>query len=267
MGESGGASGWFEAERKRPKDQIVGALPTVSDGVDEKSRLEQMKKSKEAREALAQQIASAPTGYHASLPRLSDLDITHNWDKLLETIHREFDMSCLTACLARELDEDITWNPDMLLVQLTSDLMDAAELKNDGPGGNGFATDDDVAIGMMSGGEVVRKRREKGAISPEPADGNGNAAGGAAAPPASKRISLATAADGGGGGNAAVPSAPRKGIPGKPSSPAAKKASPAPQNSAARPSVSAKPNANATPRQGAAAVGPSKSPSKAAKKE
>jgi hypothetical protein len=41
-------------------------------------------------------------------------------------------MSCLLNVLCQQLDDDDSaWNPDMLLVQLTSDLLDEVEQRDD----------------------------------------------------------------------------------------------------------------------------------------
>ncbi|CAD2221490.1 hypothetical protein AGDE_16523 [Angomonas deanei] len=115
--------------KKKVEDTILGKVQTVQDDVDENTGKEHDRKRRQAREDLENKLAVAPTGYQATLPKLSELDITSTWDKLLQSIHKEYDMSCLTGCLAQDLDEDAQWNPDMLLVQLTSDLLDAAERK------------------------------------------------------------------------------------------------------------------------------------------
>lgn len=151
----------------RPKDEVAKNVPTLADDGSAMEAEVLRRRAEEERTKLKDKLAAAPTGYQAIMPRLTDLDITTNWDKLLTTIHTEFDMSCLTTCLARELDEDIPWNPEMLLVQLTSDLHDAAELNDKDAA---FVPVDEADIGLMSGGEVIRRRKEKGAAGAQEDD-------------------------------------------------------------------------------------------------
>ncbi|KPA84276.1 hypothetical protein ABB37_02308 [Leptomonas pyrrhocoris] len=157
-----GTAKWFEGDKtNRPADKELNKdVGTVSDGVadQELARGEQAERAQRQAEQLAQRIANPPTGFQAALPRLNELDVTNSWDKLLRMIRNEYDMSCLTNCLARELDEDVAWNPELLLVQLTSDMMDAADLQKDS---EVYVPVDASDIGQMRGGEVVRKRGEK----------------------------------------------------------------------------------------------------------
>ncbi|KPI86528.1 hypothetical protein ABL78_4393 [Leptomonas seymouri] len=166
-------SNWFETEKtSRPADtELDKHVATVNDGVpdQELARREQAERAQRQAEQLAQHISNPPTGFQATLPRLNELDVTNSWDKLLRMIRNEYDMSCLTNCLARELDEDVPWNPEMLLVQLTSDMMDAAELQQEN---EVYVPVEASDIGQITGGEVVRKRREKTA----PAQGGASAA-------------------------------------------------------------------------------------------
>lgn len=175
-----GNANWFESEpTKRPADtELNQNVATVNDGVadQELARREQAERAQRQAEQLAQHISDPPTGFQPTLPRLSELDVTNSWDKLLRMIRNEYDMSCLTNCLARELDEDVAWNPEMLLVQLTSDMMDAAELQKDN---EVYVPVDASDIGQMTGGEVVRKRGEKtvpgqGESGPAPGDAAGD---------------------------------------------------------------------------------------------
>jgi hypothetical protein len=160
-----GNANWFEGGKtNRPVDtELNQNVATVNDGVadQELARREQAERAQRQQEQLARHISDPPTGFQATLPRLSELDVTNSWDKLLRMMRNEYDMSCLTNCLARELDEDVAWNPDMLLVQLTSDMMDAAELQKDN---EVYVPVDASDIGQMTGGEVVRKRGEKAAV-------------------------------------------------------------------------------------------------------
>lgn len=159
-------SSWFDAEKPanahRPADKELNQnVQIVQDDVPdaEQAHREQAERAQRQRDKLAQHISESPTGFQATLPRLSELDVTNSWDKLLRMMRSEFDMSCLTSCLARELDEDVAWNPEMLLVQLTSDMLDAAELQKDS--GEAYVPVDASDIGQMTGGEVARKRKEK----------------------------------------------------------------------------------------------------------
>lgn len=137
---------------------------------------ERQRQIQEERERLGKQVAKLPTGFQAELPCFNNLSSNYQWERLLQHIHKEFDMSCLTTCLSSELDEDLPWNPDMLLVQLTSSLRDAAESRvgvagGDGMGG-GFGVEDGgeggasgdgptIRLGLLAGGEVLRKRKER----------------------------------------------------------------------------------------------------------
>ncbi|CAM45489.2 conserved hypothetical protein [Leishmania braziliensis MHOM/BR/75/M2904] len=166
-------SNWFDAEKPanvyRPADtELNQNVQVVYDGIDdlEQIRHEQAERAQRQKEHLAQHIADLPTGYQATLPRLNELDATNSWDKLLRMMRSEYDLSCLTSCLARELDEDVTWNPEMLLVQLTSDMLDAAELQKDS--GEAYVPVDASDIGQMTGGEASRKRNEKGLMTTAP---------------------------------------------------------------------------------------------------
>lgn len=122
---------WFTSASTAPParlaDTELGTVKSIADGTNEKARLVEMQRTKAARERFAQQVADAPQGYQMSMPRLTDIDGGNRWNRLLQTIHSEFDMSCLTACLVNELDTDETWNPEMLLVQLTSDMRDVTD--------------------------------------------------------------------------------------------------------------------------------------------
>lgn len=114
------------------------------------------------RQALSTKVSQAPVGYQGDLPRHTELGSKSPWESLLRTIHREFDMSSLTSCLSPQLDEDVPWNPQMLLVHLTSSLRDAAENAPKGLGGLDLASGmhRELRLGKLFGGEV-RKRRER----------------------------------------------------------------------------------------------------------
>ncbi|KAG5475431.1 hypothetical protein LSCM1_03548 [Leishmania martiniquensis] len=178
------ASNWFDAEKptnmNRPADtELSQNVRVVQDDVSdmEQLRREQAERAQRQKEQLAQPISDSPVGYHVALPRLNELDVTNSWDKLLRAMRNEYDMSCLTSCLSRELDEDVAWNPEMLLVQLTSDMLDAAELQKDG--GEVYVPVDASDIGQMTGGEVTRKRKEKGSATAAPTTSSPTTAGAA----------------------------------------------------------------------------------------
>ncbi|GET89848.1 hypothetical protein, conserved [Leishmania tarentolae] len=157
---------WLNAEKPgnayRPADKELSQnVKVVQDDIlnREQAQREQAERAQRQKEKLEQHISESPAGFQAALPRLNELDVANSWDKLLRMMRSEYDMSCLTSCLARELDEDVAWNPEMLLVQLTSDMLDAAELQKDS--GEAYVPVDASDIGQMTGGEVARKRKAK----------------------------------------------------------------------------------------------------------
>ncbi|ESL09363.1 hypothetical protein TRSC58_02916 [Trypanosoma rangeli SC58] len=129
-----------EADTKRLPDEVVSKdkLRNLDDGVDEHTHEQTARRAVEEKEQLVKRIAEAPVGYTPTMPKLAELDLSDLWNDFLSTIHQDFDISALTSCLSQQLDdEDVTWNPDMLLVQLTSDMLDAAESGDSAP----FASD------------------------------------------------------------------------------------------------------------------------------
>ncbi|CBH09514.1 hypothetical protein, conserved [Trypanosoma brucei gambiense DAL972] len=153
--------------RPRPKDEVVAKsnLRSLDDGVDEENRHQAESRQKEEVKRLVELVAEAPIGYAATLPKLAALDISNIWNDFLQAVHEDYDMSALTACLSQQLDdEDVPWNPDMLLVQLTSDMLDAAQATE---GGSGlFASPDgregagSVDTSMAAAGEARRRRKQ-----------------------------------------------------------------------------------------------------------
>jgi hypothetical protein len=102
-------------------------LPMLDSGVDEAPA-----RRKDDDDAMAREVAAAPVEYHAQMPKLADLDVGSRWTKVQQKCSEEFDMSCLLNVLCQQLDDDDSaWNPDMLLVQLTSDLLDEVEQRDD----------------------------------------------------------------------------------------------------------------------------------------
>eukprot|EP00758_Cryptobia_borreli_P002547 Tbor_TRINITY_DN3111_c0_g1::TRINITY_DN3111_c0_g1_i1::g.14700::m.14700 len=83
---------------------------------------------------LSSEIAVAPTEYHTMMPQLADLNsssVQGRWAQVLRPT-ADIDLSVLISALSSQLDdEDVTWNPEELLVQLNSDLLDASERRNE----------------------------------------------------------------------------------------------------------------------------------------
>jgi hypothetical protein len=104
-------------------------LPSLDAGVDEATNNHQRV---EEDEALAREVATAPVEYHSAMPKLSELDLGVKWSKIHAKCNEEMDMTCLTNVLSQHLDdEDTAWVPDILLVQLTSELLDVAEQREE----------------------------------------------------------------------------------------------------------------------------------------
>ncbi|RNF27080.1 uncharacterized protein Tco025E_00738 [Trypanosoma conorhini] len=142
--------------RQPPQDEVVhkDRLHNLDDGVDEQTRAQAAQQAAEEKERLVKRIAEAPLGYTAIMPKLAELNLSNLWNDFLNTIHQDFDISPLTACLSQQLDdEDVTWNPDMLLVQLTSEMLDAAESGDSAP-----PAPDPAALEAT--GEARRRRKE-----------------------------------------------------------------------------------------------------------
>ncbi|ORC87181.1 uncharacterized protein TM35_000231520 [Trypanosoma theileri] len=160
------------ASGRRPPDEVVqkDKLRNLDDGVDEQSRQQALEKAKEEKERLVSRVAEVPVGYNVSMPKLSELDISNLWNDFLQVIHQDLDMSALTACLSQHLDdEDVPWNPDMLLVQLTSDMLDAAE-------GAGAAEMPAAPLAEREAvGEARRRRKVLLESAGDPPEGSGGA--------------------------------------------------------------------------------------------
>lgn len=77
---------------------------------------------------MSAEVAHAPTEYHSTLPQLDDLsEAQGRWAKALKPVG-DVDLRVLMAALTNQLDDDdVEWNPDSLLVQLNSELLDAQE--------------------------------------------------------------------------------------------------------------------------------------------
>lgn len=123
-GEDDGApvvkKGWAE---KPINEKEAGNLPTLEAGVDES-----VANAPRYEEDLSREVAAAPTEYHSAMPKLSDLAANNKWANLRST---GIDLSVLIATLSNNLDdEDVTWHPNQLLVQLNSELLDAADKKD-----------------------------------------------------------------------------------------------------------------------------------------
>jgi hypothetical protein len=145
-------SGWGEESQAKDDTVIKGGsydlvdMPTLDAGVDEASL-----KPRED-EDMSREVATAPVEYHTAMPKLAELDSGTKWSKFLSSRSTEgFDISVLTNVLCGQLDdEDVAWNPDLLLVQLTSELLDSIEKRPDVDG-----------TSTATGDEGIRKRGEK----------------------------------------------------------------------------------------------------------
>jgi hypothetical protein len=98
-------------------------LETLDAGMDES----QVNAPREEYDMSAE-VAQAPTEYHSALPQLEDLsEAQGKWSKALKPVG-DIDLRVLMAALTTQLDdEDVEWNPDALLVQLNSELLDDQE--------------------------------------------------------------------------------------------------------------------------------------------
>lgn len=113
--------GWSEKPVVNEKEAVN--LPTLDAGVDES-----IANAPRQEEDLSREVAAAPTEYHSAMPKLSELAANNRWALLRPT---GVDLSVLIATLSNTLDdEDVTWYPNQLLVQLNSELLDAADKKD-----------------------------------------------------------------------------------------------------------------------------------------
>jgi hypothetical protein len=102
----------------------------------------------EQEEELIREVAAAPVEYKSVMPKLADLELagapaTAKWANMAHSAadaHGDVDLSCLTSVLCAQLDDDDEpWVPDIMLVQLTSELIDAQtagvddDVADDGP--------------------------------------------------------------------------------------------------------------------------------------
>lgn len=130
-------------------------LPTLDAGVDEGAAANHRA---EEDEALAREVAAAPVEYHSAMPKLSELDMGVKWAKIHAMCNEEIDMTCLTNVLSQQLDDDdVPWIPDMLLVQLTSELLDVAEQKDEMDAAKGSPT-------LGAAGSLEGMSRKRGSI-------------------------------------------------------------------------------------------------------
>jgi hypothetical protein len=81
-----------------------------------------------AHEALVSEVAHAATEFHSAMPKQSELEraTAAKFQNLLQQAAAEgIDMQCLMATLVGQFDdEDVAWDPDHLLMQLTSEIND-----------------------------------------------------------------------------------------------------------------------------------------------
>lgn len=136
-------------------DDLVGDLPTLESGVDEA----QLAPREE--EDMSREVAAAPAEYHSQMPTLGDLDGANKWASLVARAEGGVDLTCLTDVLCNQLDdEDVAWNPDLLLVQLTSELVDDREEEEETAAAAPSSTLAPEQVPAASGpGEGTRRRR------------------------------------------------------------------------------------------------------------
>ena len=149
--------GWGE-ESQAKEESVKGGtydavdMPTLDAGVDEAS----LKPREE--EDMSREVATAPVEYHTTMPKLAELDSGTKWAKLLSRSSDGYDISILANVLCNQLDdEDVARNPDLLLVQLTSELLDSIEKRPEAEGSSEGSTLADSA----KGDATIRKRTEK----------------------------------------------------------------------------------------------------------
>lgn len=155
--------GWGEDTQLAREDTFVPTatggdpvdLPTLDAGVDDAPV-----RPRED-EDMSREVAAAPVEYHSSMPKLSELDLGLKWSKIQQKCSEEFDMTCLTDVLCQHLDdEDVAWQPDILLVQLTSELLDAVERKDEADAAAGGSVAPISMVGGISAaGEPLARRR------------------------------------------------------------------------------------------------------------
>jgi hypothetical protein len=133
-------TGWGDDNTvKKPvySQQDSTEFPTMAgesmDGEQGSRGADQLGTRPEDEEELQREVAAAPVEYHAVMPKLNELDAagapgTAKLAAQMANSQRdhEVDLSCLTAVLCGQLDdEDEPWVPDVILVQLTSELIEA----------------------------------------------------------------------------------------------------------------------------------------------
>lgn len=144
--------GWSE---KPVNEKEAFNLPTLDAGVDES-----VANAPRQEEDLSREVAAAPTEYHSAMPKLSELSANNRWATQLRPTG--IDLSVLIATLSQTLDEeDVPWNPNSLLVQLNSELLDAVDKKESDPlSPTTTGTKDAAAV------DPERRRRRDGPASP-----------------------------------------------------------------------------------------------------
>lgn len=117
------SKGW--GEENQVEADPTANLEKLDDGIDEAD----VKPREEV--DMAGEVADAPVEYHSAMPQLSELDVASKWASLAQNADG-YDLTCLTEVLCSQLDdEDVPWNPEVMLVQLTSELLDAVEARDD----------------------------------------------------------------------------------------------------------------------------------------
>ena len=120
------------ARDRNVKEFNTDTFETVEAGVDQ-----EMANRPTEVEDLTGAVAAAPVEYHRTMPKLAEL--AQGGSKLSNLQQQEgIDLSLLTSVLVGDLDdEDVPWIPELLMVQLTSELVDhnGEQGENDENGG------------------------------------------------------------------------------------------------------------------------------------
>ena len=152
---------------------------------------DQIANTEEADEELRQEVAPAPVDYHTTMPKIADLEAAGpggaKWAPAMQAGTSaqpeeggEIDLTVLTGVLCAELDDDDEpWVPEVMLVQLTSELIEAqtADIEDE--------HDDGVALdGSDPGNKATTSAGSPTSSAPQALGGStGGGAGTAAASP------------------------------------------------------------------------------------
>lgn len=129
-------TGWGEDSQAQPEEKkpvyeqpANTDMETVDAGVDPEAEAEAEAARQMDAEELEREVAAAPVEYHTSMPKLAELESTNaanKWAPMAkkQSASDDIDLSALTGVLCATLDdEDAPWVPDLMLVQLTSELL------------------------------------------------------------------------------------------------------------------------------------------------